>query len=190
MADSKETKLAERASTIQENIDHGINVVDRVIRIDGEIDAAMVARVDTGMSEMERLNRQAITFRISSFGGNMYDALAVVGRMRASTCQIVTQGFGYVMSAATLVLASGDKRYLSEFSWTMCHESNYEVEGGHSKIKEFTRQIDREEDCWAEHMAAFTEYKNKSFWLKLGRDKDHYLNANEAIRIGIADELL
>lgn len=188
--ESKEYKLSEQALRLQYSIEQGINVNDRVIRIDDEIDNKMLARVDAGMSEMERDSRKGITIRISSAGGSTYDALGIIGRMRASPCYITTEVYGYCMSAATLILAAGDKRYISEFAWSMTHAAQYEVEGSHKQVSEYVKQIDTEEKAWAQHMTKFTQYRDEKFWIKLGLDKDYYLNSEQVVKYGIADEVI
>ena len=67
---------------------------------------------------------KAITIRLHSEGGSVYEALAIVGRIEKCKCQIITEGYGAIMSAATLILASGDKRRISRLAWFMVHESN------------------------------------------------------------------
>ena len=102
--------------------DQGVNFVDRVIQINEEIDDHSFAFVDAALSELERASKKTITIRINSPGGSVYDALAMIGRLNASSCRIVTEAYGQVMSASTLLLAAGKKRRMSKYCVFMEHK--------------------------------------------------------------------
>ena len=87
------------------HFEEGVNFRDRVILIDDEITESSFALFDAALSEMERDSKRTVTIRINSPGGSVYDALAIIGRLTSSSCHIVTEGYGHVMSAATLLLA-------------------------------------------------------------------------------------
>ena len=55
------------------------------------------------MTTLENLNRKTITIKINSYGGDVYTALAIVGRMLESKCLLQTKGYGKIMSAATII---------------------------------------------------------------------------------------
>lgn len=166
-----------------------VNFKDRVITISNDIDSDEFARIDAALTEMETDSRKKITIRINSPGGYVYDALAIVGRIKKSKCQIITEGYGKVMSAATLILAAGNKRKVSELCWFMWHEASYElIEGRHSEHKAVVKQEEREHLQWAKWMAYFTK-KSKKFWLTQGIHIDAYFDAKELVKLGVADEL-
>lgn len=167
----------------------GVDFQRRVISLTGDVDESMFMKLDAALSEMESESRAAITIKINSPGGFVYQAMAIVGRMRHSKCKIVTCGYGAVMSAATLILAAGDKRLISKYAWFMHHESQYAVEGRHSEIKASVAQGEREEAQWAGWMADFSN-KPKEFWLKNGTHVDSYFSAEELLDLGVADELV
>lgn len=187
---SPELRLSEQALRLQYSVEHGINITDRIIRIDGDIDESMVSRIDSGMSEMERDSRRAITIRINSVGGSTHDALAIIGRMKSSPCWIITEGYGYVMSAASLILAAGDRRKASEFCWIMHHDISYGIDGTHREVTDYVAQVNREWQQWAECMYKFTGYKSIAYWKKLGTDKDMYFTSSEALDRGIIEEII
>lgn len=166
----------------------GVNFKSRIITISEEIDDALFLKVDAAMSEMESHNGKAITVRINSEGGDPYSAAAIVGRMHASDCVVNTEGFGKMMSAATLILAAGKKRKVSYMAWFMWHESSYGVEGRHDAIKSVVAQQEREENSWAEWMAKFTK-RDKKFWLENSK-KDTYMSPAELISAGVVDEII
>lgn len=186
---SADTKLTQLGIHLETLLQHGINFRDRIITIKEEIDADLFGKIDAALSEMESDNRKAITIRINSEGGSVYDALAIVGRLKSSKCRIITIGFGAVMSAATLILACGDERKMSDLAWFMHHESQYAVEGSHKQIQDAVAQAEKEENQWAKWMG---EYSNKDakFWRKVASDKDAYFTAQELLDLGVIDEIL
>ena len=168
--------------------DWGVNFKQRIILIDEEIDETSFRKVDAALTEMESQNRKTVTIRINSPGGNPYDAMAIVGRMRQSVCIIKTEGYGSVMSAATLILASGDKRAMSLTGWYMQHEASYRVSGRHAAVKATVEQFEREEQYWA-HWMAMCSKRNKTWWLKNGTGIDVYFSAAELQKHGVVDEV-
>ncbi len=93
------------------------------------------------------------------------------------------------MSAATLILASGARRKMSEYGWFMFHESSYDSGWDkHSNHKAFIKQAEREEKFWAESMARFTD-KSAEFWLKNGVGIDSYFTPEQLLKMGVVDEL-
>lgn len=185
-ADAKMTQLGIHLETL---LTHGINFRDRIITIKEEIDAELFGRIDAALSEMESDNRRAITIRINSEGGSVYDALAIVGRLKSSKCRIITVGFGAIMSAATLILACGDERKMSDIAWFMHHESQYGVEGSHSQIVDAVAQAEKEENQWALAMEGYSK-KDAKFWRKVAKDKNAYFTAQELLDMGVIDELI
>ena len=119
----------------------------------------------------------------------MYEAIAIVGRMKASPCVIVTEGYGMVMSAATMLLAAGTLRKVSKYCWFMHHESAYQVGGRHSEIKAYVAQAEKEELVWAQWMAELTK-KKAAFWQQTGTHIDAYFTAEQLVKLGVADELI
>lgn len=169
---------------------YGINLPSRTIQLVGEINQNMFILIDTAMTILEAQSKAAITIKINSEGGAIYDALAIVGRMKSSKCKIITQGFGSIMSAAGLILAAGDKRQMSSYSWFMFHEAWGGIEGTVQQMKHQASQLEREWGLWAQHMEKFSTAPKK-FWLSQGNlGKDLYLSADECLNIGVIDEVI
>lgn len=169
--------------------DFGVNLKDRIITLTEEIEYPMFDILDAGLSLMEAASTKAITIRIKSVGGSSNDALAVVGRLKSSKCQIITEGYGEIMSAATLILACGDKRKISRCSWFMHHEASYAIEGRHSVMKNEVAQLEKEEKQWAKWMASFSK-KDEEFWYKKGIGVNAYFTPEELLRLGVIDEII
>jgi len=168
----------------------GIDLAGRTIRIIGPIGDTTYEDVDAQLSELERISpRKAVTIRINSPGGSVYDSLAIIGRMNSSTCPIHTEGFGQVMSAATLILAAGKKRRMSKFCTFMHHKTQYMVGGDHDTIVDEVKQQEREEKLWCEWMAEMTE-RDAKFWYNAAKKKNYYATAKECLLLGVVDEIV
>lgn len=167
-----------------------IDLKYRIIRITGPIGDQTFEDFDIQLTELEKQNpRKSVTVRINSPGGSVYDALAIVGRMKASSCRIITEGFGHIMSAATMVLAAGDKRKISKFAHFMHHKSSYMLGGDHDSIVEEVAQMEKEEKLWSMWMSEMSN-KSERFWYNSAKKKNFYMNAQEALEIGVVDEII
>lgn len=185
---SIDAKLAAEAMTLQLMFDYGIDPISRTINLTGEVTEVMYDLFEIGMTYLESKSKATITVKINSPGGSTYDAMGIIGRLRESKCRIVTKGYGQVMSAATLILASGDKRLMSSEGFFMWHEASYEMGGRHSENKALIRQVEREEKFWCKRMAERSS-KPESFWQKQGIGADAYFDAKELLQLGVVDEL-
>ena len=168
--------------------EYGVDFANRSITLTESIEYPMFDFIDAAMSRLELESEKDIKIKIYSPGGGVYNALAIIGRIRNSKCKIITEGYGQIMSAATIILAAGDYRRISEFSWYMHHESQYGIEGRHSEIKNYVEQCDKEEKQWAEIMARFSK-KDVDFWLNTGVGLDEYMTPQELMEYGVIDEI-
>lgn len=166
---------------------HGLDIDKRSFRIVGEIGQNTFEHVDSCLNLLES-TRKPITIKINSEGGSVYDAFAIISRINASPCNITTEGYGCIMSAAGLILASGDKRRMSKIARFMYHELSTEFAGKVSMMQHELAELKREQMLWAELMQELTN-KSKEYWLLRGGEKDLYLNAAEALNHGIVNEI-
>lgn len=169
--------------------EHGVNFKERVILIVEEINDELYKLVESAMTEMESYSRQPITLKINSGGGDEYAALAIVGRIKRSKCKVITEGYGQIMSAATLILAAGRHRRISKYATFMHHESSYELEGRHTSIKAELAEHERMEQVWAQCMADMSS-KSKKFYLEEGKNTDKYWTPSQLKEYGIVDEII
>ena len=137
---------------------------------------------------------QPIEFYISTFGGNAADMFGIHDLMlciRKDT-PIQTVGLSKVMSAGVLLLASGTEgeRYLGRNTRLMIHS----LRAGHSgPMHEL--ETEYEETKWlqtqyVEALAAATNMSKAYIRKLMGRKSNVYINAEEAIELGIADQIL
>jgi ATP-dependent protease ClpP protease subunit len=175
-------------SNFETSLSWNVDIKNRIIRITKDIDHDMFDVVDAGLTELESISKKTVTFRVSSYGGGVYEALAIIGRMERSTCKIITEGYGPIMSAATAILAAGDERKMSKRAWFMHHEASYGMDGRHSENKNMVLQVEREEKCWASLMEELTGV-SKNMWLTSGKNIDKYFSPQECLQLNVVDKL-
>lgn len=180
--------------------DHGIDIENRIIRVVGAIgsdsseaevesDTFDFGMCEIGMSLLERISDEPITFKINSPGGDCYDALAIIGRMKASPCQIITEGYGHVMSAATLILMAGNVRKMSKYCVPMFHKMSYMAAGSHDDVQDQVNQSDKEQKLWCGIYEEFSG-KDAAWWMLKMKKKEYYPTPQELLELGAVDELI
>lgn len=161
-----------------------------IIRIIGAIDTAAYAQFTAELRECEAKGVKVISLELFSEGGDEYAALAFAARMRRSKCRFVGTVFGQAASAAVLIFASCQKRMMTRESWLMCHESSDEQEDmSRTKAKEVAAHMDAMEDQWAILLQQLVPL-DEIDWQALHTDVDRYIDAEEALALGIAHEIV
>jgi len=182
------TELAVMDMSYRYAFEYKLDIQNRIVQL-STITPGSFERLDTAMSMMETSSNEPITIKIHSVGGDVYEALAIVGRITSSPCVIYTIGYGAIMSAATLILACGDQRFMSKYATFMHHESSYSTGfDRHSTIKGMVNQQEKDEEAWAKYMAEFTK-KNAKYWKTKGLT-DFYLTPEQCISHGIIDSII
>ena len=124
---------------------------------------------------------------INSFGGSVYDGLALYDAIRDCKSEIVTLGMGKIMSMATFVFLAGDKRYISKRSTIMVHEISDWIGGQMTDLKIQVKESERLADILLDIYCDRTNEK-KSYWKKLKRES--YFSPEEAVRVGMAHGII
>lgn len=134
-----------------------------------------------------------LTIYVNSQGGDLYGALGLIDMMRNSRNPIRTIGYGSVMSAAFLILASGSEgeRYITKNCGIMCHQfSSVEEVGKYHDIKAQRKEIDRLNQAMYNVLKEATGLDGRTIKNKLLPAHDVYMTAEEMIGFGAADHIL
>jgi ATP-dependent Clp protease protease subunit len=138
-------------------------------------------------------SEKVLTLYINSQGGDLYEAFGLIDMMRNSRVPIRTIGYGSVMSAAFLVLASGfpGERYVTKHCGIMCHQmSATEEMGKYHDIKATRRETDRLNRSMYDLLKEITGLDGRIIKTKLLPAHDVYMTAQEMIDFGAADKIL
>ncbi len=135
-----------------------------------------------------------IEFIICTGGGAASDMFAIYDTMRIvrQDCDITTMGLGEVMSAGVLLLASGTKgkRKIGANCRLMLHSVSA---GHHGSI--FSLENEFDEFKWVQEryfaaLAAESKLKKKQIKKILDQKVNVYFDAEQAVKYGIADEII
>jgi ATP-dependent Clp protease protease subunit len=129
-----------------------------------------------------------IEIHMSSFGGDPYSMLRLHDEILACPCQVRFIGGGAIMSAATWIMAVCDERVLHSNTTIMVHDGSEEFGGKHTDTQITAAEMKRLQDLLYDIYAANSRMP-KSFWEDVCQ-RDLYLNAKEAVTLGLADKIL
>lgn len=150
----------------------------------------MDAGIDVKFDEVS----QPIEFVLSTPGGNASDMFSIYDTMRMvrKDCDVETIGLGQVMSAGTLLLASGTKgkRKIGKHCRVMVHQVSAGTAGPHHEMVNEIAEIQFTQEQYIKCLAAETKM-SATFIKKLFEKKVNiYLSAEEAVKYGLADIII
>lgn len=160
----------------------------RIIHLIGEVNYELYERFSSQLALFEQDGNKEVMVELCSEGGDAEVALAFRSRIKTSRLDIVITGVGTVASAAVLILAAGDKRYMSDESWVMVHEEEGELSGSVSQLEAQVKQMRVMENQWCLLLEKDTGTL-RDFWANLHK-KTTYLDAKQCIDLGLIDEII
>jgi len=172
--------------------DNGIDFKNRIIRITTSIGEGGFTfdYLDGAMNEMENHSKtEPITIKINSPGGDVYETFAMMGRIKNSSCPIITEAYGHCMSAATLLLMCADRRKISKYCVAMFHKISYHIAGSHDDITDHVKQSEIE---MKNLIGFYEEFSNKParFWTAKITKKEFYPSPKDLLEYGAVDEII
>jgi ATP-dependent Clp protease protease subunit len=136
---------------------------------------------------------EPIELYISTPGGNADDMLSLYDMMRVTKeiCEIHTIGIGKVMSAGVLLLAAGTKgkRRIGKNCRVMIHSVIGGNAGSYHNLENEMQEIRHIQDTYIRLLAAETNMTMTQLKKMINKKVNVYLSAEEAVKLGIADEV-
>lgn len=131
-----------------------------------------------------------LTLYINSRGGDVAAAMAVVNAMESVPSRITTVSTGLIASAATFISITGDVRQIYEDTSVMVHTFSSFSVGKYHDLKEQAREQEALHNRLVKHYGKHTGLSEKDVEVKLLKQTDVWLTAEESIKLGIADEII
>jgi ATP-dependent Clp protease protease subunit len=154
--------------------------------------SALLVLSQTKDPEAERAD--PIKLYVSTYGGSADEMFGIydVVNFCKKFCDIETIGLGKVMSAGTLMLASGTKgkRKLGKHCRVMIHAVNGGQVGDIHNLQNELEQTVSLQDSYIQALSDETNMTKRQIQTLINRKVNVYLTAEEAIEKGLADEIL
>lgn len=184
------------AAILQTYLSYGVDLFHRRIYLgyldgaaDDDIGFESIALAIRGIDKLlDFSNKEPIEIHCCSYGGSPYHSLALVDKILESPCKFIFYGRGAIMSAATVIMAVCDERYVSKNATIMLHDGSDGFEGKTTDMQIYVKETERLQDAYNE-IYAHNSWLDKSFWDSVVR-RDLYLTADEALAIGLVDRLI
>jgi len=142
-------------------------------------------------SAVKEINYKPIDFLISTFGGDAMAMFTIYDLMRyvRNECDIKTFALGKVMSAGVLLLAAGTKgqRKIAKNCRIMLHSISSAHYGSIHNLENEIKETRWLQSQYIKALAAETKLTQKEVREIMDKDMDHYMDAKQAIKHGIAD---
>ena len=136
-----------------------------------------------------------ISMMISTHGGVASDMFSIIDMMdmvKERTCDIETYGIGKVMSAGVPILAAGTpgRSKVGKNCRIMLHNVLAGTGGTIFSMENELEEIKWVQERYIECLASYTKLTKAKIKKLLKTQKDVYISAEEAIKMGIADEII
>lgn len=129
-----------------------------------------------------------IKLHINSDGGEVFGALSIVDRIQSSKVPVYSYAEGIVASASTLISVSCHKRYIRKNTILLIHQVRSWFEGTYEDFNDEKQNMDLVMKIIKNVYLKHTKFTEDELNTLLKRDI--YLNAEDAIRYGLADEII
>jgi len=172
----------------------GVKLLDNSVHfLTGEITSENVQEcIKWIVYENLEVKEKILTLYVNSTGGDLYQAFALIDIMQSSKHSVRTIAIGSVMSAAFLIFASGTRgeRYLAANTGIMCHQFSGSTDAKYHDLKAEMKENEFLNQKMINILKTATDLTVSKIKAKLLPASDVYMTAQEALDLGIADQLL
>jgi ATP-dependent Clp protease, protease subunit len=168
----------------------------RAVFLVGDIDEELIRETTERIIHLSEKNpKKPIILIINTYGGGVDDTFMLYDLIKYIPTPVHTVGLGKIMSAGCLLLAAGTKgkRKIGKNARVMYH-CGWDYMGGNifemrANLEAFEKQEKQYDARFAEETGMTVDEVEK-LYDKNGPTVDKYLSAEDAVRLGIADELI
>ncbi|HEY0828657.1 MAG TPA: ATP-dependent Clp protease proteolytic subunit [Bacilli bacterium] len=157
-------------------------VMERIIKIN---------KFDEDCDKKEKeFKRVPIELFINSRGGSVYDGLALINMIDHSKTPVHTYVYGLAASMGLLIAVSGHKRFSGRLSTFMYHSVSNTIGGNMEHLKNRLDEVQRLQSIYDQYLLSKTKFEPDHLRSVLERQRDWFINPEEALNLGIIDEII
>lgn len=178
--------LGERAYDIYSRL-----LKERIIFLGEQVDEHTANLVVAQLLHLAYENSdKPISFYINSPGGSVYDGMAIYDTMQFIKPEVHTYGIGLQASMGAFLLSSGakGKRFMLPHAYTMIHQPSAGTQGKLTDMEIDLKQTLRLKERMAATFAKNTGQKLSK--IKDDMERDYWMDAHEAAKYGLVDEVV
>ena len=170
------------------------NYDNRAIAVDCDIDDSLIettkqiVEYNRSDKDIPVEQRKPITIFIMSYGGDLYQAYALISAILASKTPVRTVNMGVAMSAGLLILLAGHERYAMKYSTAMIHSGSGGAQGTYEQMEEQQKNYKKLIDMMRDYILERTNIDPKLF--KKMCSKDWYITDQEQVEYGIVSKIV
>lgn len=170
---------------LSEDSANDINILD-------EIGDDWFSESDTTLNRVNKKLAQAdgkdITVNINSFGGSMFEGLAIYNALCQHKGKVTVNVLGVAASAASLIAMAGDEIKISPSAFLMIHNSAVIIYGNKNEMQDWINKLSKFDEAMAKLYASKTGI-DKAEIAKM-MDEETWLDGEIAVEKGFATEIL
>ncbi len=154
------------------------------------------ATAEEFVTELREITAPKISVRINSYGGSIFEGIAIFNALRSHPAHITTQVDAIAASIASVIAQAGDNRVMLDSSEMMIHEATgFAIGATESDMIEMAAILKNQTEKIAEIYAKRKgDGRSKNHFLTLmragGTNLGTWFSAKEAVSEGIADEVV
>jgi len=163
-----------------------------VYRFNGGVDKNTVVRCRGKLTQWSRRNPECdMEIVFASPGGSItsgFELFDYIQQLRAKGHKITTGSLGMAASMAGILLQAGERRWIGHQSWILIHRASFGAIGKTFEIEDEVGWVKRIEERIIKIFTSrsnLTKSKIKRNWDR----KDWWINADEALEMGLVDEI-
>ena len=166
---------------------------ERIFFIDFEIDQSLI-EIERKILQYNRIDknvpveeRKPIKLFIYSYGGELDAMFSFIDVVALSKTPVWTINVGISMSAALVMLLSGQKRFTLPHAMALIHSGSGGTQGTFEQSESVMANYKKQVGKMREYIMAHTNIDKKT--MTKNQAKDWYLDADEQVKYGIVDKI-
>lgn len=166
-------------------LDHLVDIENGIITLVGEVNEELYAHLMAAIMALRSSKKEydKITFILNTYGGDLYQALAIYDLIKIQPMRTVIHCNGPVMSAGTVILQAADERTISPRSYLMFHFGTQAADSSQC-LAHFNELSEDIKNIYKKNANISSRAVNTWF------EKDTYYNAKQALKIGLVDRIV
>ena len=179
----------EKINKVQDWIDNKL-LSDRKVFLWGQVDDDSAKHVVERLLYFDSLNQDEIKLYINSPGGYVTAGFSIYDTIKQIKSPVSTICTGLAASMGSILLSAGEKgkRFIQPNARVMIHQPSGGTRGPASDIEITAQEILKTKELSAQILADNCGQKFEKVMKDFNRD--HWMDAEESVAYGIADEIL